>query len=211
MHCLDVRDERLAAVAVRGRLFERLGLLPFLAPLGLEPLERRLVDRVEAPRAAAGREAVGRAVAQDEHHQPLVVAAAGGDEIAVVVDRLLDAVERAVHRAVLDPAHAEIERGVPRGAEFGACRVAAHCVGAAVAAPDPAQRGGDAAGLGQRGDKRALDFGLPAVAAVLEARDGGEARDERGCGGGGVRVWGRHGGLGVRRRETGGPGIGGGL
>jgi hypothetical protein len=119
------------------------------------------------------------AVAQDEHHQPLVVAHALADERAVVVDGLLDAVERAVHRRVLDPAHAEVGGGVPRGAELGGLGVVAQRVGAVIGAADAAAGGADRAGLGERLDEGGLDLGLPAVRAAAAARDGGEG--ERGA------------------------------
>jgi len=47
-------------------------------------------------------------------------------------------VERAVHRDVLDPAHPDIERGVPCGAELLRVGVAAEEVGAVIGAVDPA-------------------------------------------------------------------------
>src|SRR5690606_41815415 len=103
-----------------------------------------------------------------------VEGAALADELAVVVDRRLGAVERAVHRSVLDAAHAEVERGVPGGAELVRVGMAAELVDAVLGEADPAAGGGDRAGLCQRFDESALDVGLPAVRAVAQARDRGE-------------------------------------
>lgn len=146
-----------------------------------------LVDRVQAPGAAVGAEALRRAVAEDEHQQPVVVADPCADDVAIGIDRDLDAVQRAVHRHVLDPAHAVVERGLPRGGELRALRVAAQLVGADLAAADRAGGGPDAAGVGQRLDEGALDFGLPAVVAVALAGDGGEG-GEGGASFGGLRM-----------------------
>ena len=147
-------------------------------------------------------EALGRAVAQEEHQQAIVVDRAAADELAVGIDRDLDPVERALHRDVLDPLDAEIERGLPRGAELARLGVAAQQIGAVIGAPDRAAGAGDGAGVGQRLDEGALHRGGPAVGALLLARDGGEGgqrvargvRGERGgrVGGGRGRVGGGH-------------------
>src|SRR5690606_5452067 len=123
--------------------------------------------------AAAG-EAAGGAVPQHEHQQAVIVPDPRADELAVIVDRLFHAVDRAVHRDILDPLDADVERGLPGAAEFVGLRVAAQIVGAVVGTADAAAGGLDRAGFGQRLDEGALDCGLPAVGAVALARDRGE-------------------------------------
>ena len=81
-------------------------------------------------------------------------------------------------RDVFDAAHPDVECGVPGGAELLRLGVAAQQVGTHFGAADVARGGFDAAGLGQRLDKRELHLRLPAVVAVLFARDGGEGRED---------------------------------
>jgi hypothetical protein len=98
------------------------GLGPFLVPLLFQACQLHLVDGVagfgSSCLAQAAGEAFGRAVAEHEHQQPVIIDRAGADQLAIGIDRHFDAVERAVHRDVLDPAHADVERDVPGLAEF---------------------------------------------------------------------------------------------
>lgn len=154
--------------------------------------------------AAPGAVALGHAVAEHEGQQAVVVDGAVADVLAVGIDRLGDAVERAVHRDVLDPADGDVERGVPGAAKLFGLGVAAQLVGAVVGAADPGAGAADAAGLGQGLDEGQLHFGPPAVDAVHLARDGGEAGQHLGEG---LRV--RVGGLfGVGRCDVVGHGAG---
>ena len=109
---------------------------------------------------------------------------AAADELAIGIDRHLDPVQRAVHRDILDPLDAEVERGLPGGAEASGLGVAAQEVGADLGAADRAAGAGDAARIRKRLDKGALDMRFPPVGAFLRARDGGEGgqRAARGAG-----------------------------
>lgn len=196
---VDPLVARLLLLGVAQRALGLPGLAPFAVPLLFEPRELRAVERAQPPGAALA-EALGRAVAQQEHQQAVVVDRAAADQLAVGIDRDLDPVERALHRHVLDPLDPEIERGLPRRAEALRRGVAAQQIGAVIGAPHRAAGARDAAGVGQRLDEGELDRGRPAVGALLLARDGGEGgehaapalRGERG--GGCVGGFGRVGG-----------------
>ena len=47
--------------------------------------------------------AFGRTVAREEHQEPVVIARALGDLLTADIERLLHALERALHRDVLQP------------------------------------------------------------------------------------------------------------
>src|SRR6185369_7568104 len=72
----------------------RLLFLPLLAPLAFQAFELLAGGGIVA---AVGAEALGRAVAEEEHQQTVVVDGAGADDLAVGIDRDLGAVERAFH------------------------------------------------------------------------------------------------------------------
>ena len=156
--------------------------LVFLEPLLLELFELHLADRVSGLRTAARGKAFGGTVAQHEHQQPVIVPDPRADDLAVRVDRLLHAVERAVHCDILDALDAVGERGLPCGAEGLGAGLAAQVVGADAAHIDSAGGGLDRAGVGQRLDEAALALGGPAVVALAAAGDGGEG-GELSCGG----------------------------
>ncbi len=96
------------------------------------------------------------------------------DHLAEVIDRHLHAVERAVHRHVLEPLHAQRERGLPGLAKLLPLGVAAQQVGALRRHVYRVSGGADRAGIGQRLDEAALALGRPAVVACGPARDRGE-------------------------------------
>jgi len=116
----------------------------------------------------------GGAVPQQEHEQRVVVDAAGAHELAVGVDRHLDAVESAVHGDVLEPLDAERKGGLPGFAEALALGVAAQEVGTFGGHVHRMGRVADRAGVGQRLDEAVLAFRRPAVVARALAGDGGE-------------------------------------
>lgn len=158
-------------------------LLPLLAPLLLEPFELPGVDRAQAFGLALGK-AFGRAVAQDEHQQPIIVVAAGADLLALPEDRIFGAIERAVHRGVLDPGNAAIERGLPGAAEAGSFGVIAQHIDLMLAHAHPATGGSHRAGFGEQRDEFALARRAPSALAHALARNGGEIERIVGIGGG---------------------------
>lgn len=157
--------------------------LPFLAPLFLQPLDLHRVEGAQALGSAFGK-AVRGAVAEHEHQQPVVVTGAGADQLAIGIERLDHPVQGAVHRHILDPLDAAIERGLPCDAELFGTGLAAQVVGAGLAHIDRLARRRDRSGVGEGFDKGDLAGVGPAIVAGAEARDGGEGGQLSGGNGG---------------------------
>lgn len=166
---VDAVDDLVRALSLLGQTF----LFPFALPFLLEPVEAGLGGGVEVVQAVGG-EAVGGAVAQEEHQQAVVIDAAGADQLSVGVDRHFDAVDGAFHGDVLQSLHAERERGFPGLAEALALRVAAQEVGAFGRHVDGVGGGADRAGVGERLYEAGLALRRPSVVPFAQAGDGGE-------------------------------------
>ena len=148
----------------------------FGLPLRFQPGQLDGVEAVGAGGARIGPEAFGRAVAQQEHQQPVVVNPPRAHHRAEVVHGHFHAMQRAVHRDILKPLHPQRQRGIPRGAELARLRVAAQLIGAFGRHVHRVRGALDAAGIGQRLDKPALALGRPAIVAAGVPGHGRERR-----------------------------------
>lgn len=170
-------DERLGRVGQQARADPvQLCVQVFLIllrdlPLLLGALAALLLDGGEG---GAGGEAIGRAIAQHEHEQAVIMHGARADELAIAVDRHFDAVNGALQGDILELADAMIERRLPGGGEFlRAFRPAQH-IGAFRRHADAGAGMLDRSGIGERGDEIALALLGPAILARSAAGDWGE-------------------------------------
>lgn len=122
-------------------------------------------------------------VAQDEHQQRVVALAAVSHQLAAGEHRDELALNRALEGDVLHLREPAVERRVPRAAELLGAGRAAQAVAIGLRHIDHPRRAADAAGIGERRDKRPLPLRRPPVMAIGPARDRGELWDGRRGGG----------------------------
>ena len=144
--------------------------------LGAGSVEREQVEAVLAPRQRRAAQIVGGACApaEDGDGEAIVAAMLDPDQFASAVDGDEAADERALEAVGAEVGDADVERLVPCADEAFGVGGVAQAIGAARGQPDVTRGGGDAAAAGERGDERALPLVALAVAALAEARDGGE-------------------------------------
>jgi hypothetical protein len=131
--------------------------------------------RVQLPAVA-----MGLAIAQDEHGQPLVIAAVGADQLALVIMGHFDAVDGTAVHGVLDRIGGAVQGAVHRKAEALRVRPAAQFIDGLARDADPGAGLLDAAAGGHGLDELHLPGGGEPVMAVaqfdrLEVRNGRRA------------------------------------
>ena len=135
-------------------------------------MDQRLGHRdgrgIGPPGRRAAAKTVGTISAQQEHQQPVALAKAAADAIAVAVEhRLVGADERAFEGGVEQFLGRGIDRRGPGAVERLGAGGPAQAIGGGFGHIDALRRGGDRSGIGKRLDKGALLVGRPAILAAL--------------------------------------------
>jgi len=105
-------------------------------------------------------------MAQAEHQQPVVMLAAIAHQLAADEHRHLLPFDRAFEGDVAQPLHAEVQRRLPRLAEFASGWMTAQPVTPLERHVARRRRAADRSVVGERRDERALPLGRPPVMAI---------------------------------------------
>ena len=118
-------------------------------------------------------------MADAKHQQCVVIFPVKPDQLSILEIGGQLALYRPFKRNVFQPVHAKIERGVPRPAKFLCPRLTPQIIAIALRHIDHPCRAGDAAGVGQRLDKRPLPLWRPTIMPHLLTGNGREVWQSR--------------------------------